>query len=187
MTLPMVEVSCDYCGTKFTRYAGEHRRSVRLGRKSYCSRHCAGQSGKHNLLSATRVWSHLDAGNRRDQFTPLRYVYRVARGRALEFGKEFTITLADLLALWQVQDGKCPYTNWDLILPEGANSVKKPNNASLDRIDSAKGYIPGNIQFVSYMANVAKNSFTHEQMLEFCDAVAAKRAHDKAQNKLLVP
>jgi hypothetical protein len=91
--------------------------------------------------------------------------------------------LDDLRAQWQKQDGVCPYTGWRMILPSSSHTYNDlpigPRNASLDRIDSARGYTPGNIQFVSYMANVAKNDFTHEQMLDFCRAVAEHSAKDE--------
>jgi hypothetical protein len=41
----------------------------------------------------------------------------------------------------------------------------------LDRIDSSKGYIFGNVQFVSLMANYAKRDFLEEELLRFCEAV----------------
>jgi hypothetical protein len=49
---------------------------------------------------------------------------------------------------------------------------RHPQLASLDRIDSSKGYIKGNIQFVSVIANYAKNEMTHDEMLYFCKATA---------------
>lgn len=51
---------------------------------------------------------------------------------------------------------------------------KSVKNASLDRIDSLKGYIKGNIQFVSVAANFAKSDFSEKEFLEFCEAVARK-------------
>lgn len=50
-------------------------------------------------------------------------------------------------------------------------SVPSPWNASLDRIDNAKGYIQGNVRFITVMANLARSTFTDEQVLEFCHAV----------------
>lgn len=43
--------------------------------------------------------------------------------------------------------------------------------ASLDRIDSSKGYIKGNVEFVCYAINLAKNSFTRDEMKEFLKEV----------------
>ena len=50
-----------------------------------------------------------------------------------------------------------------------------PNTASLDRIDSSLGYIPGNVQFVSVIANYAKRDFQEEELFEFCEAVVRNR------------
>ena len=48
---------------------------------------------------------------------------------------------------------------------------KSPDRASLDRIDSSKGYVKGNVQFVSYMANCAKNEFTSAKLKHFCESM----------------
>jgi hypothetical protein len=49
---------------------------------------------------------------------------------------------------------------------------RHPNQASVDRTDSSKGYVTDNIQFVSLIANYAKSSFDVQQLFEFCKAVA---------------
>lgn len=62
-----------------------------------------------------------------------------------------------------------------MILPLGTAigwMEQDPSNASLDRIDNSKGYIEGNVRFVALMANLARQSFTDEQMIAFCKAVA---------------
>ena len=38
------------------------------------------------------------------------------------------------------------------------------NSASLDRIDSTKGYIKGNLQIISFRANTVKNNLTLDEM-----------------------
>lgn len=75
--------------------------------------------------------------------------------------------------IYQEQEGKCVYTGWKLSSahdPVGRDMKR----LTLDRIDSTKGYIKGNVQFVSLAANTAKNCFTHEEMVEFCRAIARK-------------
>ena len=34
------------------------------------------------------------------------------------------------------------------------------------------GYVPGNVQFVSVIANFGKRDFREEELLKFCQAVA---------------
>ena len=82
-----------------------------------------------------------------------------------------------LKALWEKQNGVCPFTGWRLILPEttGWKSLgDRTKRASLDRVDCDKGYVKGNVRFVSVMANWARNDFTDGELIEFCRAVSAR-------------
>jgi len=47
----------------------------------------------------------------------------------------------------------------------------KQQTASLDRIDSSKGYIEGNVQWVHRKINMMKQSYTQEEFIELCQAV----------------
>lgn len=86
------------------------------------------------------------------------------------------LTLEDLRTQWIEQDGVCPYTGLKLVLPKNTAGFDDGNihadRASLDRIDSSKGYVLGNVQFVSQMANFAKRDVSHDEMVRFCRAVA---------------
>lgn len=46
--------------------------------------------------------------------------------------------------------------------------------ASMDRLDHKKSYTKNNIRFVSIVANIARNSFSDNQLYEFCKAVYEK-------------
>jgi hypothetical protein len=74
--------------------------------------------------------------------------------------------LADLLI---EQDFKCALTGWDI------EAMKvQVNTASLDRIDSSKGYIEENVQWVHKMVNMSKQSYSQEEFIEMCKAVSSK-------------
>ncbi|GAB1540212.1 hypothetical protein NUACC21_28810 [Scytonema sp. NUACC21] len=132
-----------------------------------------------NLIgdAAPNISYNLFSNNRRDEYSPFRQHLKLARRRVKTHGRICTITLEYLKELWEKQDGRCPYTGWKLDNPETTahwNSHQlHPRTASLDRINSALGYIPGNVQFVSVMANFAKRDFQEDELLEFCYAVVS--------------
>lgn len=98
--------------------------------------------------------------------------------RNKERGMPTKVTARDLLKIWQKQKGVCPYTGWELELPPNASgwkdAPKHTRRASVDRIDRKIGYTVDNIQFVSVMANYAKNEFSSEDLINFCTAVVSK-------------
>ena len=75
------------------------------------------------------------------------------------------------LNLLEQQDYKCALTNVSMYCPKTYTEYHKQmkNNwklISLDRIDSTKGYIEGNIQFVCSWVNLAKGTYSNEMILE---------------------
>ena len=75
-----------------------------------------------------------------------------ARKRAKEKNFDFDIELSDIII-----PEICPLLNIPLYVSDiklGANSP------SLDRIDSAKGYVKGNVMVISYSANRAKGNLS---------------------------
>lgn len=64
------------------------------------------------------------------------------------------------------QDYKCYYTNRPLNINLGF-----PESISLDRIDSSKGYIKGNVCFCQKKVNTMKNNASVEELIEFCKDV----------------
>lgn len=79
--------------------------------------------------------------------------------------KEFTITMKDAWDQWEAQKGICSWSGRDL---------KDPNSkdASLDRINSERGYIPGNIEWVHQEVNYAKHVLTASNFYLLCQEVA---------------
>lgn len=70
---------------------------------------------------------------------------------------EFTITEQDL----ELPE-RCPVLGIPLTIGEGGKA--NPNSASVDRIDNAKGYIPGNVEVISLRANQLKRDATIEEL-----------------------
>jgi hypothetical protein len=122
--------------------------------------------------------AQLKPSNRLDEYSSFRKHFQMARLRALERRQEFSITLEDLRNQWDRQEGLCPITGWQMENPRTVRDWNhrntNPRRASLDRIDSSKGYSPDNIQFVSVMANYAKNNFTLTDLIEFGLAIARR-------------
>lgn len=71
-----------------------------------------------------------------------------------------TITVEDILKLKEKQNNKCVYSGIELAWERNNN-----NKASIDRIDSTKGYTPDNIQLVTKVVNQAKNNLTHNEFI----------------------
>jgi hypothetical protein len=59
----------------------------------------------------------------------------------------------------------CPYLN--IKLTTDVNNCFLPNYTTIDRIDSKKGYIKGNIQIISKLANTMKSNATKEELIIF--------------------
>jgi hypothetical protein len=83
------------------------------------------------------------------------------------------LSLCELKEVWEKQRGICVYTGMRLLLPSWSDRKRggQMNLASVDRIDSARGYTKDNIQYVCLMANYAKNCFSHTDMLYFCKCI----------------
>jgi hypothetical protein len=166
------DVICDQCKTSYLKDVSEYNRNKKLGRPSYCSRSC---SGKANAKS---LGEHLGNGNiesippekrfrPKDEYSVFRDTMRRIKRRF----HDYDIDLPYLKELWENQEGKCPFTGWDLELKYDELNLK---SASLDRIDNSKGYIKGNVRFVSVMYNYCRNNFSDDQVIEFCEAVISK-------------
>jgi hypothetical protein len=91
-----------------------------------------------------------------------------ARARGRERGIEATITPDDLV--WPTH---CPVLGIKLDYPKRSGQRKdqpaQPNWPSLDRWDSTKGYVPGNVFVISMRANTLKNSATLEETLRIAE------------------
>lgn len=92
----------------------------------------------------------------------IKKVIRVAKSSK----KECRITFESVKNLLRSQDGRCAYS--------GVKLEFKFNNKykiSIDRIDSAKGYIDGNIQLLGWIVNQAKSNLSENQFFEMVKSI----------------
>lgn len=81
----------------------------------------------------------------------------------------FNITEQDLENQWTKQNGKCIFTGKQLLKIFTYSYFKSNDvNASLDRIDSSKGYEVDNIQWVCKDINFAKLSLSNQDFIQMC-------------------
>ncbi len=170
-----IEVSCFHCHKIFTRSVAEYTRSEKLGRRHFCSRSCCGSV--HNQDVWSRNNSGLRRGRKGDEFAPFRYFLKSARYREITKGKT-NLTLEYLNEIWSKQGGVCCISGLKMELPKTVAGWKmndifnRNTRASLDRIDCARGYVQGNVRFICWMANIARNNGSDEDLISFCKSVA---------------
>jgi hypothetical protein len=183
-----ISLACAQCGVEFQKARNEYNRQTKKGKdKFFCTQSCSTTffnkvkverlktQGKDPFEQAKKNIEPFYGRGYRDELTPYRWFILRAKARGKRFSrKSCEVTPEYLKDLFDRQDGKCPLTGWDMVLPEstsGWKSGNKPENASLDRVDNDKGYIEGNVRFVALIANMARQAYTDKQVIEFCKAV----------------
>lgn len=114
--------------------------------------------------------SYSDTVKRLDDWRYRLFFY--SKTNARKRGVEHTISQSDIIL-----SDTCVYlgVKIDYSVRENDNEIRAYNIPSLDRIDSTKGYIPGNIQVISYLANRMKQDATIDQLVSF--ALGILRVH----------
>jgi hypothetical protein len=96
-------------------------------------------------------------------------IYRV-RGGAKVRGIECDITESDLPEIPEY----CPVLPWIKLTYEVGKGVSD-SSLSLDRVDSTKGYVKGNIRFISHRANTLKRDATDEELIMLGKDAASRK------------
>lgn len=170
--LPNDKVKCECsCGTlRLFNW-----RDIRRGRTKGCG--CRRNTPELKALAKERATDLQKRGLlnrgyvRKDAKCPFNYILRMLNKPNR---KPCDLTIEDLKEIWEKSNGVCPYTKIKLVLPVGAtnpNPAISYKMASIDRIDSSKGYVKGNIQYVSRNINYAKGILSHQEMLDFINLI----------------
>lgn len=94
------------------------------------------------------------------------------RKGAIRRGLVFDISIEDMWNQFIKQDRKCALTGLDIIFaPTRDRELER--TASLDRIDSRKGYILDNIQWLHKDLNAMKWDFTEDYFIEMCRLIVS--------------
>lgn len=186
----IVELECCFCKNKFKRFKKEHDRQLKRGRtKWYCDGKCCYKDNPRLQEVTQYAINHPDEMRNRfisspnfpfirqkDELTLFRYYIRKVKERIKSklskksINMSFNLTPEYLKEIWDKQEGICPYTGIKMQIRDFTHP-SCPHNASLDRIDSSKGYEVGNVEFVCISVNYAKNSFSKEEIIEFFNKI----------------
>lgn len=103
----------------------------------------------------------------------LSQIARHARTSAKKRGQACTIILADVIALWDRQQGLCAYTGWQMDF-----TTRSEQLVSIERIDNNIGYTPDNILLVCWCVNRARGGMTQQRFFEMCKSVVGRLQTD---------
>ena len=102
----------------------------------------------------------------------LGYIYNLTRGNKVI---NIDLTIEDLYNLLIQQEFKCALTGIPLNV---IHLQHKDSNASVDRIDSNKGYTNDNIQWVTKDVNKMKNDLNQDHFIQMCNLIAKTKCNN---------
>lgn len=105
------------------------------------------------------------AARKHRQQNPEKEMFSDAKRRATKRNLEFNIELSDVII-----PEVCPLLGLPIHVSEGQSD----NSPSLDRIDSSKGYIKGNIWVICWRANKLKSDATLDELEKLTTALRLK-------------
>lgn len=185
-----ITLNCRNCSIDFNKNLREYNRQKRNGRTDdsfFCSRSCSCEWGNKNASEETiakktatilsvqpKATAAARKVNRKGRFT-----YYLKKARERTYLKENTWDTSDLTeeyleTIWNNQKGRCAWTSTPLQLTDHSRCNSGLYNASLDRIDSSKGYVQNNVQFVLTPLNLAKSNYPEVEFIEFLKTIGVK-------------
>ena len=111
---------------------------------------------KITCKNCSKALNERERRNRDWKIDAARLLYKNIKSRCKRMGREFSIELEDILI-----PEKCPVFGFNLKREDRETWMFAQ---SVDRIDSSKGYIKGNVTVVSRRANILKRDATLEEL-----------------------
>jgi len=128
--------------------------------------------GNQRMQCAKCYLEGLEFTNRVDNEIPTRFW-----GRLLHQAKHrnivVTLTQEEALASFLAQNKHCALSGVPLFFTRLRNNYHRYTNASLDRIDSTKGYSKDNVQWVHKKINMMKGTLAQQNFINWCRQVTA--------------
>ena len=149
----MTQYSCKCGETDPTNFYARPRTKCKKCHKDYQNNRYANFSveDKSKYLSQQYEWQ---------QSNIFQYRFTTARSRAYKRGLDFDITPEYLKTLYELQESKCYYSGIPFTdSKDGLYSI------SIDRIDSSKGYVKGNVVLAASIINSMKNDLSLKEFL----------------------
>ncbi len=91
-------------------------------------------------------------------------------------GIQSDLTSEYLISLWNDQNGLCYYSG-EVMKPNGGEKLNRPipSSASLDKLNPHRGYVQGNVAWVTYRVNTSKGNLTEEEYYDYIESVLRVR------------
>lgn len=109
-----------------------------------------------------------------------RQFYTELKSNARRRKLEFNLSIDYIWNLLEKQNFKCKISGISIEIPS-IYRLNLTNTASLDRIDSSKGYIEGNVQWVDRRINFMKQRMSDNEFIEVCEEVVKYQKEIKDQ------
>ena len=168
-------------GDKLNNWVIVKNRTIRKHGRSYIKVKCTCGSNIIKELPAKYVNNKASLGCRECSQPPYSCGYGKVSGeyfKNIKFGAKarnlsFEITAKDIWELFLKCNRKCSLTGIELELYD-TRDKRSLRTASLDRIDSSKGYSLENVQWVHKDVNMMKNKYDQDYFIEICRLITEK-------------
>jgi len=176
-----MKVKCSECGESVEKSDREYKRRRKVMGEDvnfFCNLSCTASFRNKNLTEEQltrnrhhllKISKHASNAARRNNYKG-RFTYYLKKARSRN--RTMNIDNNCLEEIWSRQGGRCAISGIELIINKGRKSDKHLRLASLDRIDSTKGYLKGNVRFIAVPLNYAKNDYDNDEFSEFLIEVA---------------
>jgi hypothetical protein len=166
---PQYLYKCTKCGEykPNTQYSRNNIRNSGRGRLYVTScKKCRNEYGKsEKVMLRKKITAPLSRKKNR-----MSVIYWSSISNSKNRGLEHSITTKYLEELFDIQKGLCYYSNKPM-LKNIINSENNDDSVSIDRFDSNKGYIEGNIVLCRWIVNRMKNDVEFSKFIEICSEI----------------